>query len=139
MYQFVARTDRKVGCLLHFHSERPRELIIPTQKVLANSWFLAWVQHVSEQPHFAALGSAIGVLQIVSLETGTLLRHYFIHGAGVKGLDWAGPHVVVCFVSEEAGSGMFRNIVYRVDLRSGRIQRARERTDDPSPVRALAC
>jgi hypothetical protein len=39
--------------------------------------------------------------------------------AGVKGLDWSGPHQVVCFGSDDAGSAnpVFSNSVIRIDLR----------------------
>lgn len=79
-----------------------------------------------------AVGTVSGHLHIFDMETCTLEQKFYVNnGSGVKGLDWAGRHQVICFGSDDAGSAqaLFTNSVVRVDLRSGVVETIREKND----------
>ncbi len=42
---------------------------------------------------------------------------------------------LLCIVTEESNTGLFHNLLFHVELRSGRVTKLRDRSAEPQPVR----
>lgn len=85
-----------------------------------------------------AVGSSTGVVQIINISSGLIVKEYSVHTGTVRGIEWCSLKSFLSYSYPSAGtSGLVKNDLMYVDLSTGKVKPVRANRDQESPIEIL--
>ncbi|XP_078310578.1 WD repeat-containing protein 11-like [Crassostrea virginica] len=85
-----------------------------------------------------AVGSSTGLVQIVNISSGLIVKEYSVHTGTVRGIEWCSLKSFLSYSYQSPGpSGLVKNDLMYVDLSTGKVKPVRTNRDQESPVEIL--
>lgn len=88
--------------------------------------------------HLAAVGSSSGIVHLIDVFSGKIVRDFQLHTCPIKCLEWAGPNAIVsaAYIASLSSSNTVRNDLFITDISTGIKRRIRPEQEE-SPIEAI--
>ncbi|XP_062608661.1 WD repeat-containing protein 11-like isoform X2 [Saccostrea cucullata] len=85
-----------------------------------------------------AVGSSTGVIQIINISSGLIVKEFSVHTGPVRGIEWCNLKSFLSYSYPSQGtSGLVKNDLMLVDISTGKVKAVRTNRDQESPIEIL--